>query len=589
MRLSIGNKLALGFGALLAIMLGIGLVSVFQMLNLERMNETSKKRGDDEAFIMKSSRLANYMYGTIANAIINKDLRASEEGWASLKKESQEEMAYIGGIVDTDREKGWYRDAQAAYESIVTQFETVTLPLLKAKNVDEAALLRSDVVFDQQGVVMDKNIDAIELSLTEDQAQAAKAFDQLIQGTITLLIVLLAVAFAGGLALAIFLSLSISRPLVAAVKLAEGIASGDLRDEIDRKISSRGDEIGSLGSSLNAMIERLREVVGSIRESSDMLAGGSAELSHSAEQMSQGVQEVSGSAQQLSQGATEQAASAEEVSSSLEEMSSSIRQNADNALQTEKIAQKTSADAEEGGKAVNGAVEAMKLIASKIAIIEEIARNTNLLALNAAIEAARAGDAGRGFAVVASEVRKLAERSQSAAGEIATISRNSVAVAEKAGGLIAAIIPQIKKTAELVQEISASSREQSSGTEQINKAVIQLDTVIQQNASFSEELSSTTEELSAQSESVASMSEEMSAQAGALNDTMSFFKIEGSEGGARLKAKRQPPKPSLPAKTAPVPAESSVRRIAIPKEGREPSEERAVSRPDEKDKNFEEF
>ena len=184
----------------------------------------------------------------------------------------------------------------------------------------------------------------------------------------------------------------------------------------------------------------------------------------------------------------------------MEEMASNINQNADNAMQTEKIAMKAALDAEESGKAVTEAVSSMNEIASKISIIEEIARQTNLLALNAAIEAARAGEHGKGFAVVASEVRKLAERSQNAAGEISELSASSVDIAEKAGDMLLKLVPDIKKTAELVQDISAASREQNNGVNQINNAIIQLDSVVQQNASASEEMASSAEELSGQAE-----------------------------------------------------------------------------------------
>jgi methyl-accepting chemotaxis protein len=217
-------------------------------------------------------------------------------------------------------------------------------------------------------------------------------------------------------------------------------------------------------------------------------------------------------AQQLSQGASEQASAAEESTSAMEEMASSVAQNADNAKQTEKIASKAAEDAQASGSAVNETVAAMKEIAEKISIIEEIARKTDLLALNAAVEAARAGEHGKGFAVVASEVRKLAERSQGAAADISRLTATGVQVAEGAGELIERLVPDIRKTADLVREISAASAEQSTGAAQVNSAIQQLDQVIQQNASAAEEMAGTAEELSSQAE--------------ILQSTIAFFKIE---------------------------------------------------------------
>jgi methyl-accepting chemotaxis protein len=209
---------------------------------------------------------------------------------------------------------------------------------------------------------------------------------------------------------------------------------------------------------------------------------------------------ISTTSVEVSKGASAQAASAEEASSSMEEMVSNIKQNADSAQQTDKIANKSATDAQESGKSVVEAVAAMKEIASRVSIIEEIARQTNLLALNAAIEAARAGEHGKGFAVVAAEVRKLAERSQKAAGEINQLSGTTVKVSERAGEMLTKLVPDIQRTAELVQEIAAASKEQDTGAEQINQALVQLEKVIQQNASASEEMAATTEELTSQSE-----------------------------------------------------------------------------------------
>lgn len=252
--------------------------------------------------------------------------------------------------------------------------------------------------------------------------------------------------------------------------LAEEIAGGNLTVRVEKR-----SEHDKLMQALDSMVKGLSDIVISVKETADSMASGSQQLSSSAEEMSQGA--------------------SEEASSSMEEMTSTIRQNADNAQQTEKIATKSADDAREGGESVTKTVSAMKEIAGKISIIEEIARQTNLLALNAAIEAARAGEHGKGFAVVAAEVRKLAERSQTAAGQISQLSSSSVEVAEKAGQMLAKIVPDIQKTAELVQEISAASIEQNKGTDQINKAIQQLDTVIQQNASSSEEVSATADKL----------------------------------------------------------------------------------------------
>jgi methyl-accepting chemotaxis protein len=306
-------------------------------------------------------------------------------------------------------------------------------------------------------------------------------------------------AFAGVLlavGLGLFISRSITRPIKEAVDVANSLANGDLTILV---VAKTRDETGQMMRSIANMVEKLKQVVGEVMGAANNVAAGSQELSFTA--------------QQLSQGATEQAASAEEISSSMEEMASSIRQNTDNALQTEKIAIKSSVDAKEGGKAVVHTVAAMKEIATKIGIIEEIARQTNLLALNAAIEAARAGEHGKGFAVVASEVRKLAERSQAAAGEISGLSSRSVAIAEQAGEMLSQMVPDIQRTSDLVQEITAASREQDSGAEQINTAIQQLDQVIQQNASASEEMASTSEELTSQAEQ--------------LNEAISFFKVDG--------------------------------------------------------------
>ncbi len=306
--------------------------------------------------------------------------------------------------------------------------------------------------------------------------------------TIFVVIIFIAVLAVIGILIYLF-SRSLSRPIEEITRHAQYLAEGDLTREIGFK--KRFDEIGQLASSMNDMNKNLQNIVSSIVSS--------------VENVSQGSNQINDSAQLLSQGATEQAAGAEEVSASMEQMNANIQQNSDNAKQTEEIAHKVVGDAKLSGESVADTLDAMKQIADKISIIEEIARQTNLLALNAAIEAARAGEHGKGFAVVASEVRKLAERSAVSASEISELSNNSVKIAEQAGTLLKKLVPDIQETAELVQSISAASSEQRSGVEQINASIMQLDQVIQQNSASSEELAATSEELSSQASALQSM------------------------------------------------------------------------------------
>ena len=281
------------------------------------------------------------------------------------------------------------------------------------------------------------------------------------------------------------------------VKVASMIASGDLSQRVP---SESKDELGKLAQEINKMADDLERLIVNLRES----ATGNASISA----------QIATASRTMSEGANEQAASSEGASSSVEEMHATIKQNADNAMKTETIALKSATDAKESGKAVTLTLSVMKEIAQKISIIEEIARQTNLLALNAAIEAARAGEQGRGFAVVASEVRKLAERSQVAAREISELSSSSVDVAQEAGLLLGKLVPDIQKTAELVQEINAASKEQSSGADQINTAIQELNKVVQQNTGVAEEMSS--------------MGDELSSQAQQLLHMVSFFRLRNA-------------------------------------------------------------
>ncbi|MUO42761.1 HAMP domain-containing methyl-accepting chemotaxis protein [Agrobacterium vitis] len=342
---------------------------------------------------------------------------------------------------------------------------------------------------------------------------------------------------------AVWIVISVTGGINRAVVAVRKVADGDLTEFA--QIRSR-DEIGDMLQYVNTMIERLRGVVADALSASDNVSSGSQQLSSASEQ--------------VSQGATEQASSAEEASASMEEMAANIKQNADNAAQTEKIARQSSKDAEASGEAVNRAVGAMRTIAEKISIVQEIARQTDLLALNAAVEAARAGEHGKGFAVVASEVRKLAERSQAAAAEISTLSGQTVQVATEAGEMLTRLVPDIRKTAELISEISAACREQDIGASQINEAIQQLDKVTQQNAGASEEMSATSEELAAQAEE--------------LQTSIAFFKVDG--------AHQKKPAPQ----TRTVAARAAPARTAAPAKPRTPTSSQTVAAQQARAKGF---
>lgn len=338
-----------------------------------------------------------------------------------------------------------------------------------------------------------------------------------------------------GVFVAIYFARNMSLSISNTVSVMSAINDGDL-DVKPLSVHPKGprDELEELGAAVNSMSSKLREVVSNVQGA--------------AESVTQGSGELAATSQSLSEGATNQASSVEEVSASMEEMTANIEQNTDNARQTEKIARQAASDAKRGGESVSKTVEAMRQIADKIAIIEEIARQTNLLALNAAIEAARAGEHGKGFAVVAAEVRKLAERSGVAAAEISELSADSVDIAEEAGKMLEKMVPDIIQTAELVQEIATSSDEQQSGSNQIKNAMLELDRVVQQN--------------SAESEEVAASSEELAGHAGLLEETIGYFRLGG--GGSRRarpasKVTVSKPSPkSLPSRpSAPAPAQQS--------------------------------
>jgi methyl-accepting chemotaxis protein len=512
--MKIGKRMTLGFGLVLVIMMiliweGVSGMSGIEK-NLERIVKVNSVRID----------LCNDVYKDIdqisigiRNMIIDNNPEKQKEYQQRILKYREEYAANfkkVEEMTSKDDKKSW--EIIAKIKETVAGFAQVNTKVielaLSAKNVEAGVLLSKEAAplgrktSEEIAQLIDHNAERSKMRFEEATKEYSSSRNTMFGlGAAAILI---------GVFTAIFLTRGIVRPLNEAVSIANSLANGDLTITVESKSK---DETGVMMAALATMVDKLKQVVGDCMSASDNVASGS--------------QELSATAQQLSQGATEQAASAEEISSSMEEMTSSIRQNSDNSSQTEKIAVKSATDAREGGKAVTETVAAMKEIATKISIIEEIARQTNLLALNAAIEAARAGEHGKGFAVVASEVRKLAERSQAAAGEISTLSTRSVQVAETAGEMLNKMVPDIQKTSELVQEISASSKEQDTGAEQISKAIQQLDSVIQQNASASEEMASTSEELSSQAEQ--------------LKDAISFFRIDSNMIRNSAGSARRPP------------------------------------------------
>jgi methyl-accepting chemotaxis protein len=505
MRFTIKLKLAIAFGFVITLLLG---TAGYGILSLGNLNQTVEDVLQGPAERLKLAQQINiYQLQAIRQ---QKNLLAAtseKESMDARTKGDQNRKLFDETLTEaaanaTEQGKPRWVKLQALSvqaneaESQIRKFlDAGNAPAAQNISVTTARQSANDM-----DAILEEIVKLEETRLTEAQAEA----DALYQDTRLMMTAAASLAVLIAIAAAIWISLTISKGLRRATTAVADVADGDLTKLAE--ITNR-DEIGALLGNVNVMIERLRGVVADALSASDNVSAGS--------------QELSASSEQVSQGATEQAASAEEASASMEEMAANIKQNADNAAQTEKIARQSSKDAEASGEAVSRAVNAMRTIAEKIGIVQEIARQTDLLALNAAVEAARAGEHGKGFAVVASEVRKLAERSQSAAAEIGQMSSDTVKAAAEAGDMLNRLVPDIRKTAELVSEISAACREQDIGSSQINEAIQQLDKVTQQNASASEQMSATSEELAAQAEE--------------LQASIAFFKVDGANHAASVR------------------------------------------------------
>ncbi|MGM4911796.1 methyl-accepting chemotaxis protein [Rhizobium sp. 768_B6_N1_8] len=496
MRLTIKTKLVSAFTFIIFMLIGTAAYGIF---SLGSLNDTignllagPAARLDLAQQINIAQLEAIRQQKNLLTARNDDDASGAIEKGNQARKDFADAFAAVTKLATEEGKARWERVAELS--KTFNDADDQIRDFIKGGNTDGANTV-SVTTARQAANAIDSTLDEI-LALEKKRMQDADDNAEQQYGTTrTMMIAVAATALLIAVLTAFWIANTISKGLSRANTVVREVAEGDLTKMAE---ITTHDEIGELLGNVNIMIERLRGVVADALSAADNVSSGS--------------QELSASSEQVSQGATEQAASAEEASASMEQMAANIKQNADNAAQTEKIARQSAKDAEASGDAVNRAVDAMRTIAEKIGIVQEIARQTDLLALNAAVEAARAGEHGKGFAVVASEVRKLAERSQSAAAEISSMSSDTVKAARDAGEMLGRLVPDIRKTAELVSEISAACREQDIGASQINEAIQQLDKVTQQNAGASEEMSATSEELAAQAEE--------------LQASIAFFKVD---------------------------------------------------------------
>lgn len=530
MRLTLKAKLGATFGAMIIFS---GISMFFALDSLSKINSELNEIVDGNARrVLLMGRMQSNeirVQRDVGQHITTREASELKEIEARIDRSRRSSAEAISELTELSGEGGRRMLAEIADLRATMRDINDRALELSSQNTDFAADRAADILREEGRVAWRPLRDQIRETRQRfvDQMQdAAKQANDNYLDSQMLLITMLTVSSLLAIAAATWILVSLSRAMRGALDLANSVAQGDLNKTV---VVRSNDEIKDLVDALNAMTSKLRSIVG--------------DVSIAARQVTAGSNEMSTTAEQLSRGATEQAASTEEASASMEEMASTIKQSADNASQTETIARQSASAGEASGEAVGNAVNAMQKIAEKIMVVQEIARQTDLLALNAAVEAARAGEHGRGFAVVASEVRKLAERSQSAAAEISDLSSDTVKAAESAGEMLGRLVPDIQRTAGLVEEISAGSQEQTVGAAQVNSAIQQLDKVTQENSAAAEEMAST--------------SSALATQAKKLLTTISFFKLDNQAMHEDIALTPAPMHRPAPAPARPRPAAAS--------------------------------